>query len=249
VSPGPASATPTTPTPTSEATPLTGELQRLTERILSRPDHPGPDPKEEDRKKRAGLWAEFAARIGRRYQGCGLENFTVSCKAQMDAISQSRRYGAAMAAEIKAGNGVMLFGPAGTGKDHVLVALARIAIRDYGFPVAWESGLSLFGTMRDRIGADRPESGLVEQLRSPRILILSDPVPPRGPLTDFQASLLLRIVDDRYRACRPTWVSLNVRDRKEADERLSPQIVDRLADGAMVLKFDWPTHRTKGPER
>ena len=50
-------------------------------------------------------------------------------------------------------------------------------------------------------------------------------------------------IDRRYRDLKATVMTLNVATRKEAEDRLSPNIVDRLAHGAMAIHCNWPSYR------
>ena len=78
------------------------------------------------------------------------------------------------------------------------------------------------------------------------MLVLSDPVPPKGELSDYSESILYRIVDARYITMKPTWTTMNVASGEEADRRLGAPIVDRLRHGALCLSCDWPSFRTAG---
>jgi DNA replication protein DnaC len=77
----------------------------------------------------------------------------------------------------------------------------------------------------------------------PNVLAISDPTPPLGELSDYQRSMLFRVVDRRYRDLRPTWVTINAADSAEAERKIAPNIIDRLAHGALVLRCNWPSYR------
>lgn len=212
------------------------ERQQAAEHALRRQD-----------AERQRMLDEFLASRGRRYHSCNVDNYVAKDPRQQGVLTSLTAYLDSFSDHLSRGDGLLLFGPAGTGKDHLLVSAARLAIRDHGVRVVWRNGADLFGDMRDRIGSDASERELLVKLVSPDVLYLSDPLPPYGSLTEFQAATLFRAVDRRYSLGKPTWVSLNVASRKEAAERMGPQIVDRLTDGALVLHCDWPSYRQPAP--
>jgi len=186
----------------------------------------------------AALW-----RIrGRRYEQCTLDNFHATTDAQRAAVANVRRYVENLPAMITAGTGLVLYGPPGTGKDHLLAAVMRAAI-ERGAAVSWHSGPRLFAGLRDRLDDGSAEGDWIKRLAKPRVLAVSDPVPPVGGLTNYQASMLYAVIDERYSACRPTWVTLNASGRDDAAARLTEPILDRLKDQAVVVRCDWTSYR------
>lgn len=178
--------------------------------------------------------------VGPRYRNATLPGFEITHpEKQQPVVDAIKAYGENLPDEVTAGNGIVLYGPSGTGKDHLLIVLARRAIGKYRMRVAWYNGSDLFMRFRDAMDSGRAEADMMLNYTSPTILFLSDPL----PATDFQRGILLAIVDARYRKCRPTWVTLNVADGKEADERLGSPVVDRLRHGALACHCDWPTAR------
>jgi len=181
--------------------------------------------------------------VGPRYRGATLDSYQVTNDAQGDVVGSLRAYADDMRNKARAGCGVVLFGSVGTGKDHLLIALARTAIERHGASVEWIRGADLFGRFRDAMDTDTAEESIITPLVEVPILILSDPIPAAGSVTPFQADILLRIIDERYRMMRPTWVTLNVACGAEADQRLGAQIADRLRDGALCLWCKWESYR------
>lgn len=200
----------------------------------------------ERRLQLTSYWTKFIKARGDRYAGCRLANFDVSDDAEV--APKQRKVLAALTAycrtiddRIVAGDGLVLFGPKGTGKDHLLVAVARVAIQR-GYRVLWRNGMTLFAEQRDSMHEGDNEA-LIRRLVSADVLYLSDPLRPLGPLTDYQMECLQAILDGRYNAGRPTWCSVNVKDGDELDQRMGPQNGDRLRDHAIGLYCDWTTHR------
>jgi DNA replication protein DnaC len=191
--------------------------------------------------------AKLDERIGPRYRGVTIDGYKVEHPGQKEIVEAIRDYGQNISARIEAGVGIVLNGPSGGGKDHLLVALARHAIRA-GATVNWQNGQTLLGTFRDRFSQrhPRPEEDLIDEFTAANVLVLSDPVPPKGELSDYSESILYRIVDARYITMKPTWTTMNVASGEEADRRLGAPIVDRLRHGALCLSCDWPSYRTAG---
>lgn len=143
---------------------------------------------------------------------------------------------------MRAGTNLLMIGPPGTGKDHLLVPVARAAVRRC-HSVRVISGANLWGECRDIIGSNRLESEFLRKLVDVDCLVLSDPLPPRATLTDHQAAWLYRIIDGRYRKMKATWVTLNIGNRTEAESRLTHQVWDRLREGAVVCECMWNWYR------
>lgn len=186
--------------------------------------------------------AALLAAAGPRYRQATLDNFVVEHAEQRAVLEALRQYAQRGREHVLQGRGIVLFGPPGTGKDHLLVALGRMAAGG-GFTVRWVNGLELFRQLREAISDDLRESQVIRRYTRADVLILSDPVPPSGRLSDYQATMLYHLVDERYRSMRPTWVSLNVASGTEADERLGAATVDRLRHAALCLFCRWPSYR------
>lgn len=137
---------------------------------------------------------------------------------------------------------VVLMGPSGTGKDHLLVAMAHDVWRLAGIAPKWQNVQTIFERCRDAI--DDPttrESEIINEYAKPPILYLSDPL-IAGRLTNFQKSILFRVLDARSRELRPTWLSVNAVDRDDMSDQMSDSLVRRMDDEALVVVCDWPPH-------
>jgi DNA replication protein DnaC len=143
---------------------------------------------------------------------------------------------------IAAGQNIVFFGPPGTGKDRLLASLIRAALHARK-SVRFVSGANLWASTRDLIDRAVSEQSFLREFTAPDVLCISDPIPPGTSLSEFQASWLYRIVDGRYRDLKPVWVTANVADRKEGEMRMTPQVWDRLRDGAITIHCNWPSFR------
>jgi len=197
-----------------------------------------------EQHRREKLFADFIEQRGERYRDCMLRNYEVSSEAQHAEVAKVRDYGVNLADNLEHGRGLVLFGGAGTGKAHLLVALAREATTKHGIGVHWTSGPKLWAALRDRISSDETsEQKMLQRLIKPPILAISDPVVCQGSLTDYQANAFYQIIDARYNSRRPTWLTVNTAGRKDLDEALGAPIVDRLIDGALTIGCNWSSYR------
>ena len=215
---------------------------------------PSPSPEECQRHRReqqaadrSARWRSFSEQLGPRYLGCRFANFEIPegphASAQHQVVSELQRYAEKLPERVEAGQGVLLFGASGTGKDHLLSALAHFAIVRFDMYVRWIDGTAFYRHLRDRLDSRDTEEKLIERFSLPSILYFSDPLPPFGELTSFQASALFTVLDRRYRDRRPTWFTLNVQNFDEASRRLSASIADRMRDNTLALRCAWPSYR------
>lgn len=221
------------------------DFRKTVEEIVAKiPDEPAGDRDDErrERLRRQQALEEFVRIRGRLHASCTLENFDTKTEGQRVVRDALAAYRDNLDAEVECGAGIVLFGASGTGKDHLLTALAIYAIQR-GHDVAWCNGMDLYGEIRDRIHNDEAEASWVARMTRPAVLYISDPLPPIGDLTPFQAQMLQRILDRRTRMRRPVWVSLNVTSSGEADRRMGASLVDRLKPGSIAAYCNWPSYR------
>lgn len=241
----------TTPAPAA----ISDTLPEVLNRIASRPARPGPTEEQRQAAEASArrYWCEqnergLVSRIGARYADCSLSSFNVhgtedERKRQLDVLRTLEELAGNLFEHAKAGGNVFLYGPPGTGKDHLLVALLRTAITRYAISTEWWNGQDLFGQFRDNIDSQVSERAMLEKFSRPTILAISDPVPPRGDASGYGTTMLYRLLDQRYRNLKGTWVTVNVAKRDEAYERLTGPIFDRLVDGAVRVFCNWPSFR------
>jgi DNA replication protein DnaC len=193
--------------------------------------------------ERLRYWREFCVRRGRRYVLSSFENYEVKSEPQRAVVLQLQDFALRMPSRLSAGTGgIVLLGPPGTGKDHLLMALMRSAILEHGFAVSWVDGMRLFARIKAAIKTGRVEE-LLEELSGFQILALSDPVPPRDELTAYEMSILRDIIERRYSKAMATWITTNVQTAADAKRLFTEAVLTRLIDGATQLFCDWESHR------
>lgn len=216
-------------------------------------------------KRRDAALAAFVEQVGRRYADCTLDSFKVRVvdfddgtlggrsrnevssreRASMDgAVTCLRKYCDDITRNIKSGRGVVLFGAKGTGKDHLMVSVLKAAVMA-GHRVVWRNGMDVYREITStwNKSSDATESATISVLAKAPVLAISDPIPPIGELKEHEARALFSIIDERYRECLPTLITANFTDTKDAEQRMSGQIVDRLKDGALAIHCNWPSYR------
>lgn len=221
------------------------------------------DPKEQSLRLRE--CADMIAVRGALYAQCRFANFIAQTETQQHAVRVVRQYGENLLDHLAEGRNLILFGPRGTGKDHLLAALMNMAIRQYGFlwyksgrfpsylagrmerkSLRWVNGMDLFSDLRSTCsGNGETEREWVGRCIAPDVLAISDPLPVLGPLTEWQKNGLFRVVDRRYSHLKPLWITLNVRDRAEMDIRFGDVIADRLIHNAIMVPFNWQSYRER----
>ncbi len=195
----------------------------------------------EDESNRRHAWVTFLRDRGERYADCDLTNYQADLPRQQQVLAALRDYAADIRSRVRSGQGVVLYGSSGTGKDHLAVGLARAAIWA-DMKVEWSSGATIYERFRDAIEKEIPEYELIREYLRPSLLVLSD-LSTGGSLTDYQQSTIYRIADRRYNSGLPVVLTINAIDREEMDRMLSPPVVDRMIDGAILVKCDWPSYR------
>ena len=196
-----------------------------------------------DPVERLKVFREFVIQRGRRYATCSLESFA-DIDGSREVLKALREFCEGMVERLcESQGGLVLLGPPGTGKDHLLMGAMRIAILDHGLRVRWFDGLRLFDQLRQHI-ADQSVGTFVDELCKVQILAISDPVPPRDFLSTYELSKLREIVDRRYSDGMATWITTNVQTPGDAQRLFTEAVLSRLLDGALELFCEWKCYRS-----
>lgn len=190
------------------------------------------------------LWNDFIRFRGSRYANCRFENYQVTSDKQRESVERVRTH---VEGDLVNTTNLLLIGPTGTGKDHLLVSgiFHGLGTRNIaaGRMIGWISGSVLFSDLRSAIATKRDEAGVLSSCLNCDLLVVSDPLEAGQDLTNYQRQVWYRIIDHRYNNYLPVWMSINATGKEQMIQMLGAAIVDRLADGATIVGCDWPSYR------
>lgn len=196
---------------------------------------------------RALNWRNVIKAAGQRYADCRFSNWLVGigkdAPLRTEVKEMVQEWASTYPERVAERTNLVLYGPVGTGKDHLVFAAVRQAAMQHGAAIHWINGRDLVGEIRDRITLEKTEASLISLIRAPQCVVISDPLPPAGPLSSHQMDMMFRIVHARYSDGKLTVVTLNVADDFEADSHLGVPTWDRLCDRSWKAYCDWDSHR------
>lgn len=196
-----------------------------------------------ERRQRASYaLTQLSRQAGDRFAKCSSSTYVVRGEYQRRVVEAVLNYSANIVDNANTGTGLVLYGPVGTGKDHLAYVVAKAAVIS-SLSVLWMRGQDWFGEIRDAMDTDRSEAAMMGELIRPAVLFVSDPLPPIGNLSQHQATMLYRLVEARYSRQLPTVVTVNVANDDEADARLGAPTWDRLCHGALKALCAWESFR------
>lgn len=206
------------------------------------------DEREHEKTSRERTYAigHLANQLGPRYapERCDLAKYEIYHDKQKDALATVKKIGDGIETLIGNAGGVIFYGPIGTGKDYFLAWLMYQAITT-GASCRWINGQEIFGNFRDRMDTGQRDEDFFRELATPRVLGISDPIPPMGQPGAWDIGNLYRLLERRYRAMKCTWVTINAMTLEEADDKLSGPIFDRLRHEAISVPCFWPSYRER----
>ena len=192
---------------------------------------------------RAWNWESISHQIGKRYKDCTLKIYEQPTDDHKQAVEAVGKYQLAMKPDDDFGN-LVIVGPVGTGKDHLMTAVMRYATFHLGLNPAWCDGQKLFAQIRDAYANNESDSDILKKASRADILAISDPL-PNGDLSEHQKNILGMILDARDRAMLPTLATVNVPSREALYSQLGERTADRLCHGAAFVVCNWKSYRTK----
>lgn len=180
-----------------------------------------------------------------RYALATLDNWRTPTEAHAQIKAKALDLAAALPAALGAGRCAIFAGTIGTGKDHLAIALGRLAV-EAGYSAAWHHATQIYIEMADCYRAERAHADFYGKYAAPDLLIVSDPIDERN-WTQAKADCFAKIVHRRYNARRATWVTANL-DRadpaRQFAEAVGAEIWDRLREKADTFAMYFDSYRT-----
>jgi len=174
------------------------------------------------------------AGVGRRYWDSDVK----SCRCR----DQMKRYLKNMQENVETGKGVLCYGPFGTGKSSVLVAIAKAYMWEFrerfyldGFEISPTRGIGVqYVTANELAGAAfRKEHDLIRTCKNGDILVVDDF--GRAYQTEFVHTQMFEILDRRYANQKITLIATNL--TPEELQKAFPGLVERWKEACELFEL------------
>src|SRR5579883_616060 len=134
---------------------------------------------------------------------------------------------------------LLLYGDYGTGKTHLLAAIANLR-RERGESVLFASTVTLFDAIQDRIRQKQDYHGLLKRAIAAPVFLLDDVDKPKP--SDFRQEIYYQIMDGRTRIGLPTALSCNC-SPTDLDRFVGGAARSRLMQNVILVELTGPDYR------
>jgi DNA replication protein DnaC len=188
------------------------------------------------RQVQADQRAQTFGWIGQEWAEQRLEQLTF---ATFDRQRQAQAFDQAQAFAQAPKGTLALTGSYGSGKTHLLVAIAN-ARREANLPCLYVSAVALFETIQDRIHREQDHQPLLQRAARTPLLLIDDLDKPKP--SEFRESVYYSLFNQRNLAGLPLAITCNCHPR-ELERWIGGAALSRLMQGLIPLGMNGPDYR------
>lgn len=194
-------------------------------------------------RKRDGQLRVLYAQIPARYHDRTFSNYRTATTSQHRIKKVCAAFAANFDTRSHQGCSLVLSGSPGTGKTHLVCAIARDVVLLHGRTVWYVTAAHALRQVKATYGttASGTERDALERFQKPDLLILDEV----GGGSDYERAMLSDVLCERYARVRPTVLVSNL-SRDELAAYLGERTMDRFREGdGAVLVLQWDSYRDK----
>ena len=159
-------------------------------------------------------------RLPLKFRDRTLDNFKTYDEAQRRAHARARFFVDQFVPQSRGARALLLCGPPGVGKTHLLTAVLRELALRKGVRCRYEEFFLLLSDIRDGFSRGLSSREWLEPLREVEVLAI-DEIGKGGKNRDWEQGVLDEIISVRYNANRPTLFATNYPPRRDSTNETS----------------------------
>lgn len=181
-----------------------------------------------------------------RHRDASLRSFAATTEPMRAVVAKLTTIAESIGDFVSGGGSLLFYGPPGSGKDHLAIAMLKAAARE-GHSARWMATQMYFDEMADASRKDRSMTDIRAKWLLPKVLCLSDPV--MDGTTEANRRELYRLVNERWLDRKCTWVTCNCRSFDEAREMLGGAALSRLMEGCEPIFCNFADYRMRDRQK
>jgi DNA replication protein DnaC len=172
-----------------------------------------------------------------RFQSNTFESYIATSEEQQKAKSTLMEFSNNIKSNLKLGRNIILAGNPGTGKTHLSVSIAKMAI-NHSFTALFTTVGDMLDKINEAAGWDKAK--VINNYGIPDLLILDEVT---SGFNNEEQKNVFKVINRRYEHIKSTIIQTNL-DIDELKKVLGERIIDRLREnGGTILYFAWESHR------
>jgi len=195
-----------------------------------------------EEEKRQMDWKDYQKMQKRRrcFKGTDMAgwSFANDDRAKPELSDAMQRYADKFADYLKSGQGLLLYGPVGTGKTYLAACIANRVI-DLGYTAR----MGNFSQVTDNLQSTWNKQEYIQELCDCDLLVIDDLGTERK--TDYMQEQVYKVIDARYRSGRPLIVTSNLTQEELGNPANieAQRIYDRVLERCLPVKVEGKSRR------